>query len=182
MSRSLTVGAGFLVLSMLVGNVLVNNIAHAGGPPQPYYADYVIGQIDLKDRIVSDDLRVIACISGCHVYETDGASIGENGDYKLALHPEDRRLSGRLAIIYLANDYGRVRANETVAFSGGFKTHKIDLTFNESLPIPPDLPSLPAVGDEIVPLLPKYVIVFGISAIILGVVLSKRRFTIKSLS
>tara|TARA_B100001123_G_C15267893_1_gene1009155 strand:+ start:755 stop:1303 length:549 start_codon:yes stop_codon:yes gene_type:complete len=166
---------GLFALGMLMSQGSFNDVSHAGGPPQPYYADYVIGQITLKEGFVGENLKVAACISGCHVYETDQVSIDENGQYKLALHPEDRRLAGRVAIIYLVNDYGRVRANETVAFSGGFKTHKVDLTFNEPLPVPPDLPSLPAVGDEIIPLLPKYAIVFGVSALIVSFIISRRR-------
>ncbi len=172
---------GLFVVTVLLGSVLVNEVVYAGGPPQPYYADYVMGQVDLGDRIVAGDVRVSACISGCHVYETDHVSIGENGEYKLALHPEDRRLAGRVAIIYLSNDYGRVRANETVTFSGGFKAHKVDLTFNDSLPIPPDLPDLPAVGDELVPLLPKYAIVLGISVIVVSFIVSKRKSTRKAI-
>ncbi len=171
--------ASLFVVVVFAGGVPVWEVLDAGGPPQPYYADYVIGQIDLGEQVVVQDLRVSACISGCNVYETDKVGIGENGEYKLALHPEDRRLAGRSAIIYLSNDYGRLRANETVVFSGGFKTHKVDLTFNEILPVPPDLPSLPSVGDEFIPLLPKYATIFGISAIILSVILSKRRFTRK---
>ena len=182
MSRTWIVGIGLFALSVLICNVLSNNVSYAGGPPQPYYADYVMGLIDLGDQGVAEHLRVAACISGCPVYETDHVAIGENGDYKLALHPEDRRLSGRVAIIYLLNDYGRVRANQTVVFSGGFKTHKVDLTFNESLPVPPDLPRLPVVGDEVIPLLPKYVKGFGISAIIVSGILSKRRFSRRFLS
>ncbi len=177
MRRTWIVAIGMFALTVLIANVLWSNISYAGGPPQPYYADYVMGQIDLGDQVVADGLRVAACISGCPVYETDHVSVGENGEYKLALHPEDRRLAGRVAIIYLLNDYGRVRANETVAFSGGFKTHQLDLTFNESLPIPPELPDLPVVGDEIVPLLPKYAIVFGISAIIVSFAIISGRLT-----
>ncbi len=177
MSRSWKVVVGLFVVSMLIGHVGLDNVSHAGGPPQPYYADYIIGQIDLGDQVMSEGLRVVACISGCPVYETDQMAVSEDGDYKLALHPEDRRLAGRVAIIYLLNDYGRVRANETVTFSGGFKTHKVDLSFDESLPVPPDLPDLPAVGDDVVPILPKYAIIFGIGAIVGGFMLSKRRVT-----
>ena len=175
MGRTRKLIVGLFVLSMFTGHVLLSDVSYAGGPPQPYYADYVMGKIDLGDTVVAEDLRVAACISGCQVYETDHVSIDENGDYKLALHPEDRRLAGRTAIIYLLNDYGRVRANETVAFSGGFKTHQLDLTFEKALPVPPDLPDLPAVGDEVIPLLPGYAIVFGISAIMLGIILGKEK-------
>ncbi len=81
----------------------------------------------------------------------------------------------------MSNDYGGVRENETVTFSGGFKAHKVDLTFNDSLPIPPDLPDLPAVGDELVPLLPKYAIVLGISVIVVSFIVSKRKSTRKAI-
>tara|TARA_B100000029_G_scaffold109047_2_gene100536 strand:- start:283 stop:831 length:549 start_codon:yes stop_codon:yes gene_type:complete len=177
MQRTWNVAVWLVVFSMFVGNVLASEVLYAGGPPQPYYADYVMGQIVVPDGVTNDNLRIAACISGCQVYETDHAPIDEDGRYKLALHPEDRRLAGRTAIVYLLNDYGKVRANETVVFSGGFKTHQLDLTFNEALPVPPDLPVLPMVGDEIIPLLPKYAIVLGISAILVSLVLSRRRFT-----
>ena len=173
MGRTRKLIVGLFALSMFAGHLLLSDVSYAGGPPQPYYADYVMGTIDLGDSVVTEDLRIAACISGCQVYETNHVTIGEDGEYKLALHPEDRRLAGRIAIIYLLNDYGRVRANETVAFSGGFKTHQLNLTFEKSLPVPPDLPDLPAVGDEVIPLLPGYAIVFGVSAIMLGIISGK---------
>lgn len=173
------VTVGLFVVAVLMGSVLVEDVIYAGGPPQPYYADYVMGEVVVSDHVVSDNLRVVACISGCHVYETAHAAIDGEGRYKLALHPEDRRLAGRTAIIYLLNDHGKVRANETVVFAGGFKTHQLDLTFNEALPVPPDLPDLPSVGDELIPLLPKYAIVFGICAIMVSFALSRRRLTSK---
>tara|TARA_B100000029_G_scaffold501715_2_gene575671 strand:+ start:252 stop:800 length:549 start_codon:yes stop_codon:yes gene_type:complete len=167
----------FWVFVVFVVSMGMFNTAQAGGPPQPYYADYVMGKIDLGGSTVIDNLRVTACISGCNVYESERVNIGENGNYKLALHPEDRRLTGRTAIIYLLNDYGRVRANETVAFSGGFKTHHLDLTFSEPLPVSPDLPDLPMVGDELVPLFAKYALVFGIIAIVASLLLSRRNIS-----
>ena len=179
MGRTRKLIVGLFVLSMLAGHVLLGDVSYAGGPPQPYYADYVMGEIVLADGVAVDNLKVAACIAGCQVYETDYAPIGEDGRYKLALHPEDRRLAGRTAIIYLLNDHGKVRANETVVFSGGFKTHQVDLTFNEFLPVSPDLPDLPAVGDELIPILPKYAVVFGIGSIILGLILSNRKFPSK---
>jgi len=169
------IGVWLFVACIALGNGLAGGVLYAGGPPQPYYADYVIGRIVIADEVSTDNLSVVACIAGCHVYESEGASIDEDGSYRLALHPEDRRLSGRAAIVYLLNDYGKIRANETVVFSGGFKTHQLNLTFNESLPVPPDLPDLPAVGDELVPLVPKYAMVFGISVIIVSVLVGKRR-------
>lgn len=174
--RGVKVFAIWLFVSgIFLGNVLSVNIVHSGGPPQPYYADYVVGQIELPDGVSTDELRVVACISGCNVYQTEVATIDELGRYRLALHPEDRRLSGRSAIVYLLNDHGRIKANETVAFSGGFETHRLNLTFDVSLPVAPDAPDYPAVGDEVIPLLPGYAIVFGIVAIMLGIVLGKRR-------
>ena len=170
---------GLLAVALLLGNVSVKEVLYAGGPPQPYYADYVMGEVISSSKVGSDNLMVAACIAGCNVYETDYAAVEADGRYKLALHPEDRRLSGRTAIIYLLNDYGRVRANETVVFSGGFKTHRLDLTFNGSLPVPPDLPDLPAVGDELIPLLPKYMVAVGISAILLSFIISRRRLSRK---
>ena len=179
MRRIWSLALGLFAFGLLVGNSGFVYTAYAGGPPQPYYADYVMGQVDIPDASFSEGLKVAACISGCHVYQTESVSIDEDGNYKLALHPPDRRLAGRTAIIYLLNDYGRVRANETVDFSGGFKTHKLDLTFAESLPVPPDLPALPMVGAPLIPLLPKYVIAFGISAIAVSFIISKRRFSRK---
>ncbi len=173
---------GLFAAGMFLGNVLPVNIAYGGGPPQPYYADYVMGNIELPGNTSRDELRVVACISGCNVYETEAAPITEDGSYKLALHPEDRRLAGRLAIIYLLNDHGRIKANEVVSFSGGFETHQLDLTFDVALPVAPDAADLPVVGDELIPLLPKYAIAFGISAILVGFILSNCRFTRKKVA
>ena len=107
--RGVKVVAIWLFVSgMFLGNVLSVNIVLGGGPPQPYYADYVVGQIELPDGVSTDELRVVACISGCNVYQTEVATIDELGRYRLALHPEDRRLSGRSAIIYLLYDHGRI--------------------------------------------------------------------------
>ena len=60
-----------------------------------------------------------------------------------------------------------------MAFSGGFETHQLNLTFEAPLPVAPDAPDYPAVGDEVIPLLPRYAIVFGIIAIMLGIVMGK---------
>ena len=175
MRRTWSLALGLFALGLVVGNVGFVFTAYAGGPPQPYYADYVMGKVDIPDGIGSEGLRVSACISGCHVYQTEDASIEENGDYKLSLHPADRRLAGRTAIIYLSNDYGSVRANDTVSFSGGFKTHQVDLTFEKGLPVSPDLPELPLVGDAVIPQLPLFAIVFGIASIILGIIIGKAK-------
>ena len=39
--------ASLFVVVVFAGGVPVWEVLDAGGPPQPYYADYVIGQIDL---------------------------------------------------------------------------------------------------------------------------------------
>ncbi len=52
--------ASLFVVVVFAGGVPVWEVLDAGGPPQPYYADYVIGQIDLGEQVVVQDLRVSA--------------------------------------------------------------------------------------------------------------------------
>ncbi|GIS83119.1 MAG: hypothetical protein CM1200mP15_17510 [Dehalococcoidia bacterium] len=96
--------ASLFVVVVFAGGVPVWEVLDAGGPPQPYYADYVIGQIDLGEQVVVRIYEFPRAYQGVSIRNGKGFGIGENGEYKLALHPEDRRLAGRSAIIYLSND------------------------------------------------------------------------------
>ena len=143
----------------------------AGGPPQPYYADYVSGHVVLSDGSSAAGLTLLACLEGCNVYQTEPVEINEDGNYKLELYPSDRRFIGRSATFYIQNEYGRIRAMEQVGFGGGFKSHVLDLYFEGQLPTSVEDPRLPSVGDPMVPLIGKGVVFFGTLALAIGSVL-----------
>ena len=156
-----------LLSSGVVGFFSATEVA-AGGPPQPYYADYVSGHVILSDGSSAAGLTVVACLEGCNVYQTEPAAVNENGNYKLELYPPDRRFTGRSATFYIQNEHGRIRAMERVEFGGGFKSHVLDLYFEGHLPVATESPSLPLVGDPMVPLLAKGVVLFGLLALAIG--------------
>ena len=149
-----------LVTCGVVGFLTATEVG-AGGPPQPYYADYVSGHVVMSDGSSAKGLTVVACLEGCNVYESEPAEINENGNYKLELYPTDRRLTGRSASFYIQNEYGRLRAMERVEFGGGFKSHVLDLYFVGRLPTSLESPTLPSVGDQMVPLIARNVVLFG---------------------
>ncbi|MEC9308232.1 MAG: hypothetical protein VX966_01825 [Chloroflexota bacterium] len=154
-----------------VGGVFTVAPVTAGGPPQPYYADYVSGHVVLSDGSSAAGLILVACLEGCHVYQTEPVEIDEDGNYKLELYPDDRRFIGRSASFYIQNEYGRIRAMERVGFGGGFKSHVVDLSFEGQLPVATGNPSLPLVGDPMVPLIAKGVVGFGGLTLAIGVLL-----------
>ena len=47
--------ASLFVVVVFAGGVPVWEVLDAGGPPPPYYAAYVIGQIDLGEQVVVED-------------------------------------------------------------------------------------------------------------------------------
>jgi len=154
----------------VVGTFTVTDVG-AGGPPQPYYADYVSGHVTFSDGRSPADLELVACLEGCNVYQSEPAIINESGNYKLELYPPDKAFTGRWATFYIKNEYGRIRAMETVAFGGGFKSHVMDLYFEGVLPTSLESPSLPLVGDPLVPVLAKGVILFGLGSLSIGALL-----------
>ena len=163
------------VMVVLLGSGVVSfftaSEVAAGGPPQPYYADYVSGHVILSDGSSAEGLTVLACLAGCNVYQTEPAVINEDGNYKLELYPPDRKFAGRSATFYIQNEYGRIRAMERVEFGGGFKSHVLDLYFEGQLPVATENPSLPLVGDPTVPLIAKGIVLFGLLALATGSVL-----------
>jgi hypothetical protein len=150
-------------------------LQQGGVPPQPFHADLFSGKVILQSAPAPPGIQLVACIDGCQVFESQPVALNQGGEYTmLAANPENRRLRGRDVTFYLVNEYGRIKAAETAVFEGGFNLTRLDLHFNEPLPVAPPPPALPQVGDPLLPYLPPVALAVGATAVIVGIFLYVR--------
>ena len=175
--RRMSQTIAFIALITLTALALVGATPRQSGvPPLPYNADIFSGAIYLDGVPAPEGLQMVACVSTCDEFQTQPVLTGPGGSYSvLAIHPENRSLRGAQITFHIVNQHGRIQAQEHVYFEGGFNSEILDLNFTGPLPAPtptpgpPVPPTLPAVGDPILPLLPKLVMGGGVLALVGGV-------------
>lgn len=150
-----------------------------GLPPQPFFPDTVSGRVILQGKPAPENTRLVACIDDCStVFESSPVLLSQDGSFSgLSVNQEDQRLVGHQIDFYLVNEFGRIRASETVTFQGAVEMHTLDLTFSQAMPVPTPTPTLtttaalPSPGDPVVAMVPKVALMAGAVAVVLGVFL-----------
>ena len=109
----------FLVMTSLV--TLGASPKQGGLPPQPFFPDTVSGSVILQGKPAPAGAKLVACIGDCGaVFESAPMLLSHDGSFSgLKVDPEDQRLVGHQIGFYLINEFGRIRASETVVFQGG---------------------------------------------------------------
>ena len=99
------------------------------------------------------------------------------------VEPDDRSLLGHRIYFFLANEFGRIKAAESVDFVAATDNFTLDLTFTAAIPVPTATPtitptaSLPVPGDLTVTAIPRVALIVGAIAVAIGmgVLMAARR-------
>ena len=171
-------GFPFLVLALALNFVMVVTLAASprqDKPPQPFGPDAFSGRAVVQNGFPPLGMKLFACIDDCFIYKSEVVGIKEGGAYsRLVVNPTDRSLVGHSIHFYLANDFGRIQALETVDFAGATDNFALDLNFSDTIPVPTPLPtvtptaSLPVAGDVTVTAIPRMALIVGAIAVVLG--------------
>lgn len=164
-----------LVLAALV--TLGAGPRQGGLPPQPFFPDTVSGRVTLQGKPAPAGTLLVACIDDCgSVFESAPFQLSEDGSFSgLKIDPADQRLVGHQISFYLVNEFGRIRAAETVTFLGAVEMHIADLTFSQAMPVPTPTPTLtptaalPSPGDPVVTVIPRIALMAGAAAVVAGI-------------
>ncbi len=161
-----------LIFAMLI---TLGASPHQDKPPQPFGPDACSGRAVVQSGFPPQGMKLFACIDDCLIYKSEVVGIKEGGVYsRLVVNPTDRSLVGHSIHFYLANDFGRIQALETVDFAGATDNFTLDLNFSDTIPVPTPLPtvtptaSLPAPGDVTVTAIPRMALIVGAIAVVLG--------------
>ena len=168
----------FLALALALNFVMLVTLAaspHQDKPPQPFGPDAFSGRVVVQSSSPPLGMRLFACIDDCLIYKSEVVEIKEGGAYsRLVVNPTDRSLVGHSIHFYLANDFGRIQALETVDFAAATDNFTLDLNFSDAIPVPTPLPtvtptaSLPVPGDVAVTAIPRMALIVGAIAVVLG--------------
>ena len=168
----------FLALALALNFAMLVTLAaapHQDKPPQPFGPDAFSGRAVVQSGSPPLGMKLFACIDDCLIYKSEVVGIKEGGAYnRLIVNPTDRSLVGHSIHFYLANDFGRIQALETVDFAGATDNFTLDLNFSDTIPVPTPLPtvtptaSLPVAGDVTVTAIPRMALIVGAIAVVLG--------------
>lgn len=168
----------FLALALALNFAMLVTLAaspHQDKPPQPFGPDAFSGRAVVQSGAPPLGMKLFACIDDCLIYKSEVVGIKEGGAYsRLVVNPTDRSLVGHSIHFYLANDFGRIQALETVDFAGATDNFTLDLNFSDTIPVPTPLPtvtptaSLPVAGDVTVTAIPRMALIVGAIAVVLG--------------
>ena len=168
----------FLALALALNFAMLVTLAaspHQDKPPQPFGPDAFSGRAVVQSGAAPLGMKLFACIDDCLIYKSEVVGIKEGGAYsRLVVNPTDRSLVGHSIHFYLANDFGRIQALETVDFAGATDNFTLDLNFSDTIPVPTPLPtvtptaSLPVAGDGTVTAIPRMALIVGAIAVVLG--------------
>ena len=181
-----------IVMAVLVLSTLAAVSAQGERPPQPLFEDFYSGRVSLQGSPAPAGSQLIACIIDCATgFESQPVLLGPAGRYDgLELNPSDETLIERTISFYLVNQYGRIKAVETINFVGVFDFYTLDLTFNQPLPVPAPTPtvtpiptvtptaSLPIPGDPSLTAIPRLALIIGAVTVVGGaglILLARRR-------
>jgi hypothetical protein len=148
---------------------------HQDKPPQPFGPDAFSGRVVVQNSSPPLGMKLFACIDDCLIYKSEVVGIKEGGAYsRLVVKPTDRSLVGHSIYFYLANEFGRIQASETVDFAAATDNFTLNLNFSDRIPVPTPLPtvtptaSLPVPGDVAVTAIPRMALIVGAIAVVLG--------------
>ena len=168
----------FLALALALNFAMLVTLAaspHQDKPPQPFGPDAFSGRVVVQSSSPPLGMTLFACIDDCLIYKSEVVGIKEGGAYSgLVVYPTDRSLVGHSIHFYLANDFGRIQALETVDFAAATDNFTLDLNFFDAIPVPTPLPtvtptaSLPVPGDVTVTAIPRMALIVGAIAVVLG--------------
>ena len=168
----------FLALALALNFAMLVTLAaspHQDKPPQPFGPDAFSGRAVVQNGSPPVGMKLFACIDDCLIYKSEVVGIKKGGAYsRLVVNPTDRSLVGHSIHFYLANDFGRIQALETVDFAGATDNFTLDLNFSDPIPVPTPLPtvtptaSLPVAGDVTVTAIPRMALIVGAIALVLG--------------
>ena len=168
----------FLALALALNFAMLVTLAaspHQDKPPQPFGPDAFSGRAVVQSGSPPLGMKLFACIDDCLIYKSEVVGIKKEGSYsRLVVNPTDRSLVGHSIHFYLANDFGRIQALETVDFAGATDNFALDLNFSDTIPVPTPLPtvtptaSLPVPGDVTVTAIPRMALIVGAIAVVLG--------------
>ncbi len=153
-------------------------------PPQPYGPDSFSGLVTVQNSPPPLGIQLFACVEDCLTYKSAAVGIGEGGQFRqLVINPTDRSLVGHAIRFYLANDFGRIQAVETVDFAAATDNFTLDLSFTDAIPVPAPTPtitptaSLPVPGDLTVTVIPRVALIVGAIAVVvgMGILMAARR-------
>ena len=168
----------FLALALALNIAMLVTLAASpqqDKPPQPFGPDAFSGRVVVQSSSPPLGMTLFACIDDCLIYKSEVVGIKEGGAYSgLVVNPTDRSLVGHSIHFYLANDFGRIQALETVDFAAATDNFTLDLNFFDAIPVPTPLPtvtptaSLPVPGDVAVTAIPRMALIVGAIAVVLG--------------
>ena len=118
---------------MLAALVTLGAGPRQGGlPSQPFFPDTVSGRVTLQGKPAPANTTLVACIDDCiTVFESASFSLYQDGSFRgLKVDALDQRLVGHQVGFYLVNEFGWIRASETVMFLGAAEMHTADLAFS----------------------------------------------------
>ena len=144
-----------------------------GVPPRPFLPDYFFGTVLLQGAAPPAGILLVACIDDCDtVFASSPVRLNAAGAFSgLTVGPRSEELIGRTIRFYLVNEYGRIPAAQTAEFAGALELQRVSLTFHQPLPRLGSAPTPPAVGDWVVPTVPKVALGLGAAMALLGAVL-----------
>jgi hypothetical protein len=144
-----------------------------GVPPKPFLPDYFYGTVLVQGVVPPAGTQLMACIDDCDtVFASKPIPLGDLGSFRgLMVGPKDEGLIDHPVRFYLVNEHGRISAAETVVFAGALELRRVNLTFNRSLASLAVPPAPPAVGDWLVPVLPKVALGLGGALALAGMTL-----------
>lgn len=161
-------------------------------PPQPFFQDFFSGTVSHQGVPAAAGTQLIACVDDCITgFESQPIQLEFGGKYTfLEVNPSNEGLIGRTVSFYLVNEFGRIKATETLSFVGVFDFYTQDLTFTDPLPAPAPTPTatpaptltptavLPVPGDPRVTAIPRMTLIAGAAAVAVGaglMLLARRR-------
>lgn len=173
MRRKMKLLAAMLVLIITSISMLGAGPDPGGLPPQPFLSDYFSGRVLIENKLAPFGVTLVACIGDCQTgFQSVPVVIGAAGQYRLLeINPEDRSLRGRDITFHVVTPWGRIQAGQTAIFQGAYNLNELELTFPDPVPVPPPVPSLPAVGDTVVPVIPRFALGFGLVGLASGLLL-----------
>ena len=151
------------------------------GSSLPNGSDVFAGSVSIQEVTSPGGMTLFACIDDCGVYKSESVLTNHEGTFDgLTVRPPGQSLVGHPVRFFLANEHGRIEADEQLEFQGTAERHSLDLQFAGPVPFRPSLttptatPVLPATGDTVVAGVPQWMLIMGVLMFLSGVTLVLR--------